>query len=409
MTIRKPSLLKGEAMNIRKRGNRYELRAFINGVQKSFSGSSENEVKKRYRDYKKKYELPPKRKPSQRCDMTVSEYVDYYLVTYKYETVKYSTYDRLESCYLNHIKDDDLGNLMLRKVTTDDLQKYFNRKKSELSVSSLKKIKEVLLPCFVNAISNDYMLRNPMDGVRLPTEKNVDYSEEEEKVLIYTDEEIKKILSIASSEYLISNAKRYRYAPMFIFILNTGLRIGECVAIKWCDIDFENKLLKIRRGATVFKDRENNKKVQVISTVKTEKGVRTIPLNNTAIKMLIEMKYRNQRSGLMCEFCFPSYNETALNIRSVQDTFRSICRDIGVDCKGLHALRHTFGSILIRNGVDIKVVSEILGHTSVKFTYDKYIHVINEQKMNAVQMFDVGESYGLLWDGTPDSFEIPAL
>ena len=118
-------------MNIRKRGDKYELRAYINGIPKSFSGETENEVKRRYRNYKKEYEIPPKREPGHRCNMNVAEYVDFYLKNYKYETVKYSTYDRLESCYLNHIKDDKIGQLMLRHVTTDELQMYFNRKKNE--------------------------------------------------------------------------------------------------------------------------------------------------------------------------------------------------------------------------------------------------------------------------------------
>ncbi len=385
-------------MNIRKRGDGYELRAYINGKQRSFSGKTEAEVKKRYKDFKKEFELPPRRMPLQQCDMLVSEYVEFYLKTYKYETVKYSTYDRLESCYINHIKDDVLGRKMLRKVTSDDLQEYFNRKKMQLKPSSLRKIKEVLHPCFEHALQNDYIVRNPLVSVRLPSEKNVNCEEEDDKDPIYTDEEIAKILEISRTELFMEKAKRYRYAPMYVFILNTGLRIGECVALKWSDIDFENRILTVRHGATIFKDRTRNAKVQVISTTKTEKGVRCIPLNNTAMKMLTEMKYRNQRLDLVCDFVFPSYKCTDLNIRSVQDTFERICKDIGVEHKGLHALRHTFGSILIRNNVDIKVVSEILGHTSVKFTYDKYIHVINEQKMKAVQMFDIGENYGILRD-----------
>ena len=164
-------------MNIRQRGDAYELRAYINGKQVSFSGKTEAEVKKRYKDYKKEFELPPRRMPLQQCDMLVSEYVDFYLKTYKYETVKYSTYDRLESCYNNHIKDDEIGRKMLRKVTPDELQMYFNRKRSVLSLSSLKKIKEVLLPCFEHAMKSDYIVRNPLDGVRLPTNKNVNYGQ----------------------------------------------------------------------------------------------------------------------------------------------------------------------------------------------------------------------------------------
>ncbi len=73
----------------------------------------------------------------------------------------------------------------------------------------------------------------------------------------------------------------------------------------------------------------------------------------------------------------------------MQKTFEKICKDMEIEYKGLHALRHTFGSILIKNNTDIKVVSELLGHSDVKFTYNRYIHIINEQKTSAIEMIDL--------------------
>lgn len=67
-------------------------------------------------------------------------------------------------------------------------------------------------------------------------------------------------------------------------------------------------------------------------------------------------------------------------VRVIEQTFSRICEENGIKYRGAHALRHTFGSILVRKGVDIKVISEILGHSTVQFTYDRYIHIIKEIK-----------------------------
>ena len=114
-----------------------------------------------------------------------------------------------------------------------------------------------------------------------------------------------------------------------------------------------------------------------------------IPLNRIATEMLQEMKSRNSLSNISSNVVFPSYKGGYLNGRSVQRTFTRICDEIGVKHKGIHALRHTFGSVLVRKKVDIKVVSEILGHSDVKFTYNRYIHIINEQKAEAINLLDV--------------------
>ena len=88
------------------------------------------------------------------------------------------------------------------------------------------------------------------------------------------------------------------------------------------------------------------------------------------------MEQRNKDIDIDSDLIFSNYQGDLLNIKSVQTTFKNICDDIGVEYKGLHALRHTFGSMLIKKHIDIKVVSELLGHTDVRFTYNRYIHII---------------------------------
>lgn len=367
-----------------------EYRTYINGKRKSFYGKTEKECLQKCKKFCLEYnEQKALKNPNH---ITLEDYALYWLTTYKYGAVANSTYDRLENVLLVHIKDSELGQKELHDITADDIQTFINEKKQTMSLSSLKKLKEVISPCLLHAQKRGIIDKNPMDLVVFPRNdkslpvktKNID---------CYTDEEVAKIASTATEVFYLSNAKRYRYAPMFVFILNTGLRFGECLALTWDDIDFEKNTVSINKTVSVIQNRNTgdgrSKKIQVVSDPKTYNGNRVIPLNQAAKTMLIEMKERNSISSINSNIVFPNYRGEHLNMRSVQETFASICEDIKIEHKGLHALRHTFGSILIKNKVDIKVVSELLGHSDVRFTYNRYIHILNSQKAEAMNILNI--------------------
>lgn len=169
------------------------------------------------------------------------------------------------------------------------------------------------------------------------------------------------------------------------------------MALQWSDVNYENKTLKVNKSVTTYYERDNNidkiTRKQHIGNTKTLKGNRVLPLNDSAIYCLKIMEERNKDIGINSNLIFCNYEGNLLNIKSVQTTFKKICSDIGVEHKGLHALRHTFGSILIKKHIDIKVVSELLGHTDVRFTYNRYIHIIQEQKAEAMNMINITPSY----------------
>lgn len=119
------------------------------------------------------------------------------------------------------------------------------------------------------------------------------------------------------------------------------------------------------------------------------KGNRVIPLNDCAIEAFQIMKKRNEDMDITSDLIFSNYEGKLLTIKSVQTIFKGICNDLGIEYKGLHALRHTFGSLLIKNHVNIKIVSELLGHTDVRFTYNRYIHIIQEQKAEAINLINI--------------------
>lgn len=376
--------------NIRKRSNgTFEYRVYINKQPKSFYGKTEAEVKRKYREYKRN--LQNGITVDTNVDIKLGDYIEHWMKMYKYGTIAESTYDRLENIYNKHIKTSAISKKNIRDVTTDDIQMLINSKKSVLSVSSLKKIKEVLYPCFKHAKNQNVVSFNPVENVSIP--KRVFFDEQDKRMCFYSDDEVKMIVQTMLPKYYQYNPRRYRYSPLYTFILNTGLRIGECMALNWKDVNFDNRTLKVNKSVITSYERDEgmNKgsKKQKIGMTKTLKGNRILPLNDSALEALFIMKERNEDMDITSDLIFSNYEGGLLNIKSVQTTFKSICNDLGIEYKGIHALRHTFGSLLIKNHVDIKIVSELLGHTDVRFTYNRYIHIIQEQKAEAINMINI--------------------
>ena len=370
----------------------FEYRTYVDGKQKSFYGKTEAECLRKCRQYLIDYNREKEEANAKANHITLEDYAAYWLLTYKFGTVANSTYDRLENSLNVHIKGSSLGQKELVDVTSDDIQEFVNLKKQTMSLSSLKKIKEILSPCLHYARATGLINSNPMELVVFPRNDKA-LTVKTKTIECYRDKEIERIALTATYPYYKNNAKRYRYAPMFAFILNTGLRFGECLALTWDDIDFVNKTISVNKTLSTIKNRDKEKdkrsKLQVLSDPKTYNGTRVLPMNKVASDMLSEMKVRNSLAKIESNIVFPSYSGKHMNMRSVQETFASICEDVGVEHKGIHALRHTFGSILVRNKVDIKVVSELLGHSDVKFTYNRYIHIINAQKAEAMNILNI--------------------
>lgn len=169
-----------------------------------------------------------------------------------------------------------------------------------------------------------------------------------------------------------------------IICLYTGLRIGELLALKWEDIDFKCGLLYVNRTGHDGRDR-NGKYTLICNSPKTITSKRCIPLSRQMIKLLRIIK---SKCG---EHYIISNKGKPVLIRSYQRSFGKLLDKIGIPNRGFHALRHTFATRAVECGMDVKMLSEILGHKSPAITLNRYVHSFIDSKRK--MMNKLGDAY----------------
>lgn len=317
-------------------------------------------------------------------NITVEEYCTNWLKNVKVNELKPSSYDRKELTLSNQVYPS-IGMLQLSQLSIDDVQEMISQlKQKELSYSSIKKAYEAINECCKYAIIRGDLQKNPCTGVTLP--KNLKHQDGDIK--FYTEKQVESLLQQATIKY--NNGKnKYRLGYGIQLLLYTGLRIGEALALTWEDVDIQNKTIKVNKNLKQVKNRDDDQSVYKIiiqNSTKTNSGTRIIPLNNKSIEALKQIK------KITGQYKYVFSTETGNNVsaRTCDRMFRKIQENCGFkEIYGVHALRHTFASLLFKKGVDVKTVSEILGHKDVSVTYNTYIHLIQEQKVSAMKLLDM--------------------
>lgn len=300
------------------------------------------------------------------------DYVYLYIETYKKNKIKPSSLSRDYGICNNQIKKY-IGGYPINKLTTSIIQQHMINALTDdgYSLSTIHKAYVLLNEALNKAIQENRLLKNPCIGITLPSKSIVKPKEIE----ILTDEEVKMFLEAA-------NTDRYPNGLAISLVLYTGLRCGELCALTMSDIDFEKKIINVHKNISVgYMDGKRTLTVQEGTKTRPR---REVPLNDKAIKIIkaVEKKYNLNDN----DFFVYTKNNTIPDISTIGCTYNNILRYAGINGKtGIHTLRHTFASALIKQGTDIKIVSEILGHSSVNFTYNTYIHLTSSQKFDAIK------------------------
>ena len=250
-----------------------------------------------------------------------------------------------------------------------------------------------LKTCTPLHIINNEIERNPMEIVRLPRKSLC--SKQVKETFSLTPDEIALLKEACLEKKADDALYKYRYGLIYLFMLNTGLRVGEMLALEWQDIDLEKGYININKAIqsnVINRSGNGNKRTYNLTVPKTKNGYRLIPLNEEIMFLLEEIKADNYKRGIKTALVCSSSTGGYPTARNLQRSLEIIVNNSGIERHiWLHLLRHTFGSELVRKGIDISVVSKLMGHGNIHITYTKYIHVLQEEIVMAMNMGSISK------------------
>lgn len=365
---------KGEGLIREYKPGKWNARIKLNGKSRDFYGDSEKEVARKLNDFKKKVSQGQ----TDNKRMSYSDFLDLWLDK-KSKVLKEQSYIRLELTVEKHVRPH-LGFYNIDKLDTAAIQDVIDNKTKGLSHSTVKKVYDAINASLRVAQSMGKIIHNPVDLVDIPTAANKRFNGNGSGSLeVFTDSELQRFIPACNAKH--KNGKPiYKNAGLFVFMLNTGLRIGEALALKWSDYSEAHKTIRVNSTIIQAKDEDGRRKIKEQATVKTKGSERVLKLNSKAIEVL-----PSKREG---KYIYCNAAGNPLSHRNVQRMLDNILTVAGIEHKSTHAFRHTFASRLFAKGIDIRVISELLGHSDTRVTYNTYISLINQQKAQAMEAIE---------------------
>lgn len=299
--------------------------------------------------------------------MKYKHWLTEWLENYVKPVSKHKTYLRYAEIVKHHVRAQ-LGNYELKSLTplvlqhyTSDLLKNGNRKTGGgLSVNTVNGIVTVIQTSLRSAYSVGQLNEYFGDKIQRPRSA-------QKEITGFTLSEQRKI-----EREIFSSPKPRMFGV--VLCLYTGLRIGELLALEWNDIDFKRCTVSVTKTLHDGKD-QGGRNTRIIEEPKTANSKRIIPFPKQILPYLSDLK-----RGSVSPYVVSSTKGKAVFVRSYQKSFEVCLKKLNIPHKGFHALRHTFATRAIECGMDVKTLSEILGHKNATVTLNKYVHSFMEHK-----------------------------
>lgn len=273
------------------------------------------------------------------------------------------------------IRENPFANKPLSKITTEDIDAFYNLKiDEEYNASYIRKMHQMLNKAFDQALKWRKLTINPVVDADPPAYKK-------EEMQIWSPEEINTFLNYCTDG---------RYRITFLLAIYTGMRRGEILGLKWSDVDFVQKKIYVTRSLAYIP-----KKGYIFTQLKTDNSKRKIPISQMIVDELLKhqeyqeiWKKRFGEEFQNRDFVICTEKGMEQDPRNVLRAMRKIIRTSNVKQIRFHDLRHTHASILISKGVDIVKVAHRLGHSNPKITLETYAHLIPDEENEVAETFD---------------------
>ncbi len=323
-------------------------------------------------------------------EMTIADLLTEWLASTK-PTLAPKSYDRNEGVARNHVIPK-LGAVKLVDLKPADVSRMLAKLEQEgKKYRTLQLARSTLGAAIEQAFKAGVVGENVVRKVAKPRSEHKEMAE----------------LDASQVQSLVRACEGERLGPLFVFLADSGCRLGEALALTWKDVDLEKGTVRVTKSLS------DSKTGLEVKQTKTKAGRRTIHLAATTVEWLQAHKRRSESEDHGSDIVFCSRNGTHLrqsNVSRVQ--WKRIRKQAGLPEIGLHGLRHTSASLLLSLGIPIVTVSRRLGHESVRITLDIYGHCMPEDQARAGTMMDslisngsqlaVKEAFGASKDGQED-------
>lgn len=385
---------------LQKKTGIYEAR-FNNrfGKRVSITGKDLKDVKKRFNEaiYEDEKEI------NIRENIKLDDWYSKWMNVYKIDTVRENTKRSYTTVYKKHISPA-LGKMPIQSITQLQIRELIKQLKLQgYQYETQSKVKLLLLDMFNKAMIDDFVKKNPAKGISIHRDKNKEV----------------QVLSVEDQLDFFNCCKGTFYDNFFIVALHTGMRIGELAALRWNDIDWDNKIIHVTRTLVYQKYENDTGKTFHFEPPKTESSCRDIPINKQCAialkkqfvqKRVIENKTPSSKKPekQFADLLFTTRFNTPLNAQIICDRIKKIVDEINtmrdafdeMKTFSCHCFRHTFATRCFEAGIKPKTVQSYLGHASLNMTMDLYTSVLPEHMNSEMDKFE-----NALEEITNESFE----
>ena len=379
------------------KNNRYMFRKMVDGERVTFTADDLASLRKQENELLHMIDKGMRIK-SKASKITMNEYFDHWLKMYAKTGRKATTITNYTSYYSTYIQNSAVGKKAMTKISKADCQIIFNKMMDDgLKHTTMANLKSCLNCIFECAIDDDIIVKNPVKNIRLPqTEKKKREAVPQSQISLFMD--------------YVRESYRFSFAyPVFLVLFNTGLRIGELISLTWDDVDFQKDTISVRKTLNRYRKKDYGF-TKAISTPKSQSSIRTVAMNPLIKSTLLRLKLQSpietpelpfvdesgKVRGTVTGFVFLNANGNVWSEPTFNDLLKRIIeaynKEAEIQGKELlknfcpHQSRHTYTSAAYEAGLDMKAVSQMLGHASDSVTLTVYTHLSQEKEREQEQI-----------------------